>query len=330
MDLQAYTYDALPLQELEKGTEQIGGESLFHTAYCYDKTASAGAVGNSITDVHLFAAYDPNVLTMTAHLYDDHGASIPLTDDGVVITKKIAVMHDLSVGDVIEIESADQLYSARVSGIAENYVNHYLYFTSDYYAEVMGELPGYNCIYTNIAGFEDLSDAERDHLEDSWAMRFLSDERFYTVVYLDDLFVSIWESLSILNYVVVVLILAAGALTFVVMLNLTNINITERHRELATLRVLGFTDKEMYDYIFRENNSLAAIGTAVGLLFGKVLHRFIMVTVEVDQIRFVREIDPASYAYAAAMSIAFAMVVNLSMCGKVRNIDMVESLKSAE
>jgi len=99
---------------------------------------------------------------------------------------------------------------------------------------------------------------------------------------------------------------------------------------LATLRVLGFTDKEMYDYIFRENNSLAAIGTAVGLLFGKVLHRFIMVTVEVDQIRFVREIDPASYAYAAAMSIAFAMVVNLLMCGKVRNIDMVESLKSAE
>ena len=161
-------------------------------------------------------------------------------------------------------------------------------------------------------------------------MRFLADDRLYTVVFLEDLYITMWDSLSILNYVVVVLILAAGALTFVVMLNLTNINITERHRELATLRVLGFTDKEMYDYIFRENNALAVIGTAVGLLFGKVLHGLIMETVEVDQIRFVRSIEPLSYLYSAALSIVFGLIVNFLMRSKVRKIDMVESLKSAE
>lgn len=330
MDIQAYTYDALTLDELKQSASEIGDDAFYHTAYCYDKTASAGAVGNPTMDVHLFAAHDPSIFTETVHLYDDDGDSIPLTNDGVVITKKLSDVHHLAVGDTIEIESADKTYTARVAGVAENYVYHYVYFTADYYAEVMGELPGYNCIYTNINAFDHVDAAQEKVLEDTWATHFLDDDRFYTVLFLEDLFVTIWESLSILNYVVVILIVAAGALTFVVMLNLTNINITERHRELATLRVLGFTDQEMYDYIFRENNALAVIGTVVGLLFGKVLHRLIMVTVEVDMIRFVRELDPTSYVYGAALSVLFALLVNLLMRGKVRNIDMVESLKSAE
>jgi len=330
MDIQAYTYDALSLEELQQSSAAVGGDTLFNTAYCYDKTASAGKKDSPTTDVHLFVAQDPSALKQTVHFYDDDGEPLELTDGGVVITKKLSALHGLTKGETLEIKSADKTYHVPILGVAENYVDHYVYFTADTYAEVMGELPGYNCIFTNITELSEAEETDLHALQDDWAMRFLADDRFYTVVFLEDLYITMWDSLSILNYVVVVLILAAGALTFVVMLNLTNINITERHRELATLRVLGFTDKEMYDYIFRENNSLAAIGTAVGLLFGKVLHRFIMVTVEVDQIRFVREIDPASYAYAAAMSIAFAMVVNLLMCGKVRNIDMVESLKSAE
>ena len=126
------------------------------------------------------------------------------------------------------------------------------------------------------------------------------------------------------------MIAAAAALSFVVMLNLTNINITERRRELATLKVLGFTDKEMYDYVFRENNALAAIGTVLGLVFGKYLHRFVVTTVEVDMVMFIRKADPTSYVYSAVLSLAFAMIVNLFMRRKVRRINMVESLKSAE
>ena len=152
----------------------------------------------------------------------------------------------------------------------------------------------------------------------------------YTALFTTDIFENIWDSLNVLNYVVGVLILSAGALAFVVMLNLTNINITERRRELATLRVLGFTDREMYDYVFRENNALAFIGTAVGLVLGRYLHQFVIVTCEVDMVMFVCNVKPLSYGYSAALSIVFALMVNLLMRKKVRSVDMVESLKSAE
>ena len=166
--------------------------------------------------------------------------------------------------------------------------------------------------------------------EPYWAQKLLSDKRVYTVLFLSDMYGSLWDSLSVLNYVVGVLILSAAALSFVVMLNPTNINITERRRELATLQVLGFTDREMYQYVFRENNALTVIGSLLGLLLGRILHQFVIVTCEVDMVMFVRNIEPLSYLYSIALSIVFSQIVNLMMRKKVRSIDMVESLKSAE
>ena len=163
-----------------------------------------------------------------------------------------------------------------------------------------------------------------------WAQRLLRDTRVYTVVFLSDMFATLWDSLSVLNYVVGILILSAAVLAFVVMLNLTNINITARRRELATLQVLGFTDREMYDYVFRENNSLAVIGSLLGLVLGRVLHQFVIITCEVDMVMFVRDIKPLSFVYSFALTIIFSLGVNLMMRRKVRSIDMVESLKSAE
>ena len=165
---------------------------------------------------------------------------------------------------------------------------------------------------------------------DAMSTQLLSDSRMYTVRTIESIYASVWDSLSILNYVVLVLILGSGMLTFVVMLNLTNINIGERMRELATLRVLGFYDKEMYAYIFRENNALSVIGAFVGLLFGKIMHLFVIRTCEVDMVMFVRSAKPLSYVYAFALTIVFSLIVNLLMRPKVRAIDMVESLKSAE
>lgn len=210
-----------------------------------------------------------------------------------------------------------------ISAIAENYVYHYAYFTPALYEQVMGEPLQYNGIMANIDGLTEEN-------EDEWAQRMLTDKRVYSVVFLSDIFDTIWDSLSVLNYVIGILILSAGALSFVVLLNLTNINITERRRELATLQVLGFTDREMYDYVFRENNSLSAIGALLGLLLGRVLHQFVIVTCEVDMVTFVREIMPLSYVYSLALSVVFSLTVNLLMRRKVRSIDMVESLKSAE
>lgn len=330
MDLQAYTYDAMALEKLRALAESVGGGALYNTAYCYDKTATAGAKDDVKTEAHLFVAHEPEILMETVHLTDDGGKPIVLDDSGVVITKKLATLYDLREGDTVTIESGEKSYEARVSAVAENYVYHFIYFTPACYEAVMGNAAEYNCIFTNIEGFTEADDVEKAALEDAWATRFLSDNRVYTALFTTDIFENIWDSLNVLNYVVGVLILSAGALAFVVMLNLTNINITERRRELATLRVLGFTDREMYDYVFRENNALAFIGTAVGLVLGRYLHQFVIVTCEVDMVMFVRNVKPLSYGYSAALSIVFALMVNLLMRKKVRSVDMVESLKSAE
>ena len=181
-----------------------------------------------------------------------------------------------------------------------------------------------------IDGLQNASEEEKTKTEDLWGTKFLADDRVYMVTFLTDIYGNIYDTLSLLNYVVWILIISAAALAFVVMLNLTNINITERRRELATLRVLGFLDHEMYDYVFRENTILAVIGTGVGLLLGKYLHLFVIKTSEVDMVMFVRHAEPLSYVKSAVLTIVFALVVNLMMRKKVRSVDMVESLKSAE
>ena len=181
-----------------------------------------------------------------------------------------------------------------VAAVVENYVYHYAYFTPALYERVTGETLTYNGVLANIDGLTEDN-------QDAWAQRLLSDTRVYTVVFLSDMFDTIWDSLSVLNYVVGILILSAAVLAFVVMLNLTNINITERMRELATLKVLGFYDPEVYAYVNRESVVLTLIGTLFGLAGGIVLHSFIIRTVEVDAVMFGREVSVMSFVYAVAL-----------------------------
>ena len=133
-----------------------------------------------------------------------------------------------------------------------------------------------------------------------------------------------------LNYVIILLIVSAGALAFVVLYNLTNVNISERMREIATIKVLGFYDLEVSAYIYRENIILTLIGTLVGLGLGIILHQFIMTTVEMDMMMFGRKIQSLSYIYAAGLTFVFAILVNLAMYYKLKNVQMVESLKSVD
>ena len=136
--------------------------------------------------------------------------------------------------------------------------------------------------------------------------------------------------ISSLNYIVIVLVISAGALAFVVLYNLTNVNISERLREIATLKVLGFREKEVNSYVYRENIILTFIGSLAGLLLGKVLHLAIMVMVELDTVMFGRIIQPYSYVVSLIITMLFAFIVNFAMKNKLRDIPMVESLKSVE
>lgn len=324
MDVQAYVYEAMPLADMQELLGKNPANDDFDSVmFCLDSQMECKNGGRSQSGVHLLGVESAESMAGRINLHNG-GAPVTLDDSGVVVTAKLAETLSIKVGDEINMRTGGEDHLMRVIGIADNYVYHYVYITAAYYETVFGKAMQYNGFMGN------LKDGLTDETMDAMSTQLLSDSRMYTVRTIGSIYASVWDSLSILNYVVLVLILGSGMLTFVVMLNLTNINIGERMRELATLRVLGFYDKEMYAYIFRENNALSVIGAFVGLVFGKIMHLFVIRTCEVDMVMFVRSAKPLSYVYAFALTIVFSLIVNLLMRPKVRAIDMVESLKSAE
>lgn len=324
MDVQAYVYEAMPLADMQELLGKNPANDDFDSVmFCLDSQMECKNGGRSQSGVHLLGVESAGSMAGRINLHNG-GTPVTLDDSGVVVTAKLAETLSIKAGDEINMRTGGEDHLMRVIGVADNYVYHYVYITAAYYETVFGKAMQYNGFMGN------LKDGLTDETMDAMSTQLLSDSRMYTVRTIGSIYDSVWDSLSILNYVVLVLILGSGMLTFVVMLNLTNINIGERMRELATLRVLGFYDKEMYAYIFRENNALSVIGAFVGLLFGKIMHLFVIRTCEVDMVMFVRSAKPLSYVYAFALTIVFSLIVNLLMRPKVRAIDMVESLKSAE
>ena len=324
MDVQAYVYEAMPLADMQELLGKNPANDDFDSVmFCLDSQMECKNGGRSQSGVHLLGVESAGSMAGRVSLHNG-GTPVTLDDSGVVVTAKLAETLSIKAGDEINMRTGGEDHLMRVIGVADNYVYHYVYITAAYYETVFGKAMQYNGLMGN------LKDGLTDETMDAMSTQLLSDSRMYTVRTIESIYASVWDSLSILNYVVLVLILGSGMLTFVVMLNLTNINIGERMRELATLRVLGFYDKEMYAYIFRENNALSVIGAFVGLLFGKIMHLFVIRTCEVDMVMFVRSAKPLSYVYAFALTIAFSLIVNLLMRPNVRAIDMVESLKSAE
>ncbi len=324
MDVQAYVYEAMPLADMQELLGKNPANDDFDSVmFCLDSQMECKNGGRSQNGVHLLGVESAESMAGRINLHNG-GTPVTLDDSGVVVTAKLAETLSIKAGDEINMRTGGEDHFMRVIGVADNYVYHYVYITAAYYETVFGKAMLYNGFMGN------LKDGLTDETMDAMSSQLLSDSRMYTVRTIGSIYASVWDSLSILNYVVLVLILGSGMLTFVVMLNLTNINIGERMRELATLRVLGFYDKEMYAYIYRENNALSVIGAFVGLLFGKIMHLFVIRTCEVDMVMFVRSAKPLSYVYAFALTIVFSLIVNLLMRPKVRAIDMVESLKSAE
>lgn len=250
--------------------------------------------------------------------------SYVLADGGVIVSEKTAKLLEVSEGDVVSIKDEDAgMREVKISHICENYMGHYMYLTPSYYKNVYGKEPKYNSILFAA------DNADKQELE-RCGQNLLSQEGILSVGYTHDIEKQLADMLRSLNLVIVVLIVSAGMLAFVVLYNLNTVNIAERKRELATLKVLGFYDGEVAEYVYRENIILTFIGALVGTGLGNILHRFIIETVEVDSAMFGRQINLPSYMYSLVLTIVFSLLINGVMYFKLEQIDMVESLKSVE
>lgn len=252
------------------------------------------------------------------------GEKYRLSDNGIILTEKVCSLLGIKIGDTVIIKEGEtKTVRAKVEHTTENYMHHNIYMSKDLYQKLYGEEPEYNQIL--------LKDKDRsEKTETDLGKGLLKQEGVASVSFISDFEKEMNDMLNNLNIVVFVLIVSAGLLAFVVLYNLNNINIAERKAELATLKVLGFYDLETAAYVYRENILLTVIGTAVGAGLGILLHRYVILTAEVDLIMFGRQILPPSYLYSVLLTIGFAALINFMMFFQLRKISMVESLKSTE
>ena len=291
---------------------------------CYQSAADVSASGAAYS-AYLLAVDDPAQLEQFIHLRHRQSSDpVDFTDGGVVITEKLAELLEVSVGDTVTLDNGDDRVEAAVTDVVENYVYHYVYLTDGCYEALFGQPPEDNTVL--VAYADGIGQAQSDQVSaDLMAM-----DQVASYSYIATIRDSFTDSMNAINYAVVIIILAAAALAFVVLYNLTNINITERTRELATLKVLGFYDRETTAYVYRENVFLTLFGIVLGLVLGRFLHAWMVVTVEVDLVMFGRTAPLYAYLLAAALTVVFSVVVNIAAHFRLKKVDMVESLKTVE
>lgn len=319
--LQIKGESALENKELKK---LLSGDKVSKTMPVHEEIGNI-KIGSEDTDVNIYIPKSINEFSdfITLRSRKNH-MPVKLANGGAVISEKTAETYGISVGDTVKFTAGDgKEVNVKIGGITENYVYAFLYMTPEYYQKLFGKLPEYNMILVNAP---DMSEQE----EERFSEEVLKIDDVSSLMRVKQTMNSFKNMLKSIDYIVLVLIICAGMLAFVVIYNLTNINITERQRELATIKVLGFYDGEVSAYVYRETAILTVIGTAIGLFVGIFLHRFIVKTAEVDMAMFGREISLLSFVFAAALTFFFSMLVNLVMHRKLKKIDMVESLKSGE
>lgn len=249
--------------------------------------------------------------------------SLTLSDDGIIINEKLAENLKKKVGDTLTIESKDGVRKeVKISGICEMYVRHYVFMTKTYYREIFGVSLADNTAVLKLNGTAEQKKAFQSEQAEADSVK--------SIEFFDTLLENFNQMIKGLDIIVIVLILSSASLAGVVLGNLTNVNISERMREIATLKVLGFRQKEVENYIYKENNVLTLIGSLVGIPLGMMLHYYIMHQVEMDYVMFGRKISALSCVICVAMTLGFGFLVNLFMAKHLRKIQMVESLKSVE
>ncbi|NTW72789.1 MAG: ABC transporter permease, partial [Eubacteriaceae bacterium] len=249
---------------------------------------------------------------------------IALDDSGAVISIKTADMLGVKVGDTLTLKDEDaKSYKVKISGITENYISHYIYMTSVYYEKTFLEAPVFNGIMAKIKD-------TNESLENELSKKLIESKGVLAVNFTSGIKDYFNDMVNSLNFVVLVLIVSASSLAFVVLYNLTNINVNERIREIASLKVLGFYDNEVSAYIYWENIILTVMGALAGLLLGILLHRLIIVIIAVNDLMFGKLISLPSYLWSFLLTLAFSIFVNFIVHFKLKKINMVESLKSIE
>ena len=252
------------------------------------------------------------------------GEIYSLEKDRAIINEKASDILNAGPGDVVTVkEEGLGERQVTIGAVCENYMGNYLYLSSSYYDELYGTQPDYNALLYRMEGGHE-KEAEKA------GRKLLENEHVFTVSYTSTIEDELGDMIRSLNLVVLVLIISAGMLAFVVLYNLNTINIAERRRELATIKVLGFFDQEVAAYVYRENIVLTLLGALAGMALGKILLGFVITTVEVERLMFGRTIRPQSYLYCFILTVGFSMIVNFVMYFKLKRIDMVESLKSVE
>ena len=310
------------IEELKNNLEQK--DEITNTVETY--MTSETAVNNGVEeDVQIIVPEDKNSLDKTIDLADiETKEKVTLNDNEICLTDKAAELLGVKVGDTITLQDSDgNQKQVTISNVVENYVYHYVYMSKELYENL------YNKQYeTNVLLVQDSNLTEEQ--EDNLAEELMGYNEISSVSLISSAIRTMDETMESLNYVVVVLIVSAGLLAFVVLYNLSNVNISERIRELATIKVLGFYDREVYDYVTRETILLTLIGIVLGLVAGYFLNYYIIGTCEINMLRFNKTIEPLSYVYSALITIAFTLIVNFVTYFALKKIDMIESLKSVE
>lgn len=248
---------------------------------------------------------------------------LKLDDSGVIVTEKLSRLIDKKVGDTIELTVNEKVLKAKISGITQQYIQHYIYMSPSYYEKLSNDKLEFNSFYAL------LNNTAKDK-EDDTSKRLKTMSEINSVSFKNHAKVDYDQSMESIDSVVLILIVSAGVLAFVVIYNLTNINITERRRELATIKLLGFYDKELAAYIYRENIILTFIGSFAGIFVGLILNKFVLSTAETNIIKFLEKTNPIYFVYSILLTMLFSAIVNLAMYKRFGKIDMIESLKSAE
>lgn len=311
-------------EEISSFVSVIEGDERFsnHALVMQKNISVASSAAYKDTDVYLTVVESKEDFEKIVNLRNRKTQKkISFTDNGVILTEKLADILKVKVGDIVSVgESGDQV---KVIGIAENYVYNYVYMSKDAYTTMTTETIKYNMIYANAP---DLTKAAEDKI----GSEYLKHKDVAGISFTTSIAKDFKDMVSSMNLIVLVMIISAGALAIVVLYNLTNINLAERNREIATIKVLGFNHKETSSFVYRENIILTIFGVLIGLVLGVWLWQFVVATVEVDAIMFGKRIHILSFVLAGVMTLVFSLVVNLIMYFRIKAVDMVESLKSIE